>query len=83
MKPRKCAPTSFNPLPAPEYREIRLARRFRDKLEIVGFNPLPAPEYREISRPMISSRGDLSFNPLPAPEYEGDSSVRGKKTSDS
>ena len=60
----------FNPLPAPEYREISasvhlLICDFRE-----SFNPLPAPEYREmvcIWRPL--SIEDERFNPLPAPEY--------------
>ena len=57
----------FNPLPAPEYREIALAGGCPSM--IVGFNPLPAPEYREIHVWFLKIHRRMCFNPLPAPEY--------------
>ena len=42
----RCVHQCFNPLPAPEYREIRFDRDSQHGHAC--FNPLPAPEYREI-----------------------------------
>ncbi len=44
---KKSCADSFNPLPAPKYREITDAIRGMSLAK--SFNPLPAPKYREIS----------------------------------